>query len=389
MKKVHLALALASALLASLSLAAPAALATPVTVRIEGAGETLLPATAVETSEAPVVADGNPAHACAGGSALGALRSATHGSWSGVWNSGFGQYEILGIDGEAHLFESGAPANFYWSLWLNGRESELGACEAMMHAGDEVLFFPACYGQACAVSPTPLVIAAPASAAVGEPVRVTVSRLSATGTPAPLAGATVTGAAAPATTDAEGNAIVTFSATGALTLRASAPQSVRAEASVCVHAGDDGNCGTPAPSGSGGVEGTRVVVAPPAPYRGPFALVPRLSGIADGARFSRRRAPRVLTGTVSAHSTVTLVRLELRRALGGRCWYYDGLRERFVAARCGHGASFEVARSASFSYLLPDGLPRGRYVLDVLAADAAGNTTTLARGTSRVVFDVR
>ena len=65
------------------------------------------------------------------------------------------------------------------------------------------------------------------------------------------------------------------------------------------------------------------------------------------------------------------------------------MRARFVGARCGRGHSFHVSSSASFSYLLPKRLGPGRYVLDVSALDAAGNRTTLARGTSRLVFHVR
>ena len=58
--------------------------------------------------------------------------------------------------------------------------------------------------------------------------------------------------------------------------------------------------------------------------------------------------------------------------------------------RCGaeHGRFFSVGSSAHFSYLLPFALPRGRYVLDVEATDAAGNHAPLARGSSRVVFEV-
>ena len=42
-----------------------------------------------------------------------------------------------------------------------------------------------------------------------------------------------------------------------------------------------------------------------------------------------------------------------------------------------------------FRSLLPGGLAPGRYVLDIQATDAAGNHTSLARGTSRIVFYVR
>jgi hypothetical protein len=38
---------------------------------------------------------------------------------------------------------------------------------------------------------------------------------------------------------------------------------------------------------------------------------------------------------------------------------------------------------------MPFALGRGEYVLDIEATDAAGNHTTLARGTSRIRFYVR
>src|SRR5689334_14716283 len=78
---------------------APALAATPaaVTVRVEGLAETKLPATAVTTTAVPVVKDSNPAHACSGTSALGALELATAGGWEGPWNAGFGQYEIYSV----------------------------------------------------------------------------------------------------------------------------------------------------------------------------------------------------------------------------------------------------------------------------------------------------
>ncbi|MCW3068353.1 MAG: hypothetical protein JWL67_978, partial [Solirubrobacterales bacterium] len=50
---------------------------------------------------------------------------------------------------------------------------------------------------------------------------------------------------------------------------------------------------------------------------------------------------------------------------------------------------FKVSAAALYSYLLPEALRPGRYVLDIQATDVAGNRTTLARGTSRLVFYVR
>ena len=112
---------------AALALHAPPALAgepSSVSVRVEGVTETKLLPTVVTTTTAPVVGDGNPEHACSGTSALGALQLATSGGWSGPWNATFKQYEIFAIEGETHLFEPGAPANYFWSLWVDDKEAE-------------------------------------------------------------------------------------------------------------------------------------------------------------------------------------------------------------------------------------------------------------------------
>lgn len=126
-----------------------------------------------------------------------------------------------------------------------------------------------------------------------------------------------------------------------------------------------------------------------APYKGPYALVSHVSAPLDGHVYSPAGAPRLLSGTVASHSAVSAVRLELRRSYRGRCFTFDGARARFVRAHCGSGTPFQVASGPSYSYLLPSALPKGRYVLDILASDVAGNQTSLARGTSRIVFYVR
>jgi hypothetical protein len=377
--------------LAASALAPPAVVAGPatVTVRVEGLTETKLPPTLVTTTTAPVVKDGNPAHACPGTSAAGALELATGGNWSGPWNPGFGgQYELFSIEGESHPFESGAPANYFWSFWLDEKESGVGACGAELQTGDRVLFFPSCFGEACLPNPAlPLGIEGPASANVGEPISVTVKKYSASGEGAPVAGATLTGGAM---TDAGGHAAVTFSSPGMITLRATAPEAVRTETTVCVHNGNDGSCGTQAPgsapstsSSSSGVSGLATH------YTGPFALVAKATGLLDGRVYRRGHAPRLLSGSILAHSAVSSVSLELRRRFRGRCYAYDGTAERFRKARCGDGSYFKVSSNGAFSYLLPSTLAPGRYVLDVQATDVAGNRTTLARGTSRLVFYVR
>jgi hypothetical protein len=384
--RTSLALGAFCLLLVALAPAAFAAGPAPVTVRVEGASQTLIPPTEVTTTSTPVVKDGNPAHACAGTSAAGALELATSGNWGGTWFSGLG-YSVETIAGETHLFEEGAAANFFWGFWLNNKPATTGVCEAELSAGDSVLLFPECFSEtgACPPSPNPLGISAPGVAEAGSPIPVTVtSYANGTGAPSPAAGATVTAGAVSEKTDANGHATLTLTSPGNVVAHVSAPDSVRTEATICIHKGDDGTCGTQGSSGSGGSGATAG-----APYVGPFAVVAKAAGVIDNHVYSGAGAPKVLSGTVLAHTAVSSVSIRLRRSYKGRCYAYNGVSTRFLRARCGQGSFFKVSTTASFSYLLPAALKPGRYVLDIEATDAASNHTALARGTSRIVFYVR
>jgi hypothetical protein len=375
-------------LLVSASLARAAAPAS-VTVRVEGGAQTLLPSTQVTTNTTPVVKDGKPEDGCPGTNAIGALEVATAGNWSGRWFGGETKNEkFVGLGyswetilGEAHAFGSGA----FWEFWQDHRESAHGICEAELETGDELLFFPC---PETAKECLTLSVEAPSTANVGEGITVTVKRYSTSGAPTPQAGATVTYEGAQTTTNESGQATFALMRTGTITIGASAPEVVRAEATVCVHNGNDGTCGTHAPGQTSNApepqgEGAK------APYRGPFAVISRMTNVIDGHVYSRRRAPRLLDGEVIAHTGVVSAGLELRRSYRGRCWAFDGVVTEFRRAPCGHGSFFVVAHRASFSYLLPAALGPGRYVLDSEATDSAGNHTTLARGTTRIVFYVR
>ena len=387
-RRVSLALCAAVVSLPMLVSSAHAAAPAAVNVRVEGVGQTLVAPTEVTTTSAAVVRDGNLEHACSGTSALGALQVATSGNWNGTWFSGLG-YSVETIAGESHQFEEGAPANFFWSFWLDNKPATTGLCEAELQPGESVLLFPDCFSEsgACPPAPNPLGIAAPAIAQAGTPFTVTVtSYANASGAPSPAAGATVSGGGVSAIADAGGHATLSLASAGVVTLQVSAPASVRTETSVCVHAGNDGTCGSSGPSGA--ATGSGVLGFSSASYHGPYAVVAKVAGVLDGHRYARDRAPRTLSGNVLAHTAVATVSLELRRSYRGHCRAYNGTSERFLAARCGHGSFFKVSSSPSFSYLLPESLRPGRYVLDVQASDAAGNRTKLARGTSRVVFYV-
>ena len=123
MKKIStgaLAALLATALLAPPADAAPA----NVTVRVEGAAQTLLLRSAVRTTDVPVVKDGT--NSCTGTSALGALDRAVGGDWDGYWGgAGFG-YAVETIKGETHNDPFPADPAQYWSFWVNYRYQDQG-----------------------------------------------------------------------------------------------------------------------------------------------------------------------------------------------------------------------------------------------------------------------
>jgi hypothetical protein len=349
-----------------------------VTVRVEGETATLLPATRV-TLGVP-----DPLNKCPAESVAAAINLATAGNWD---HKPFTET----ILGETHAFTHSDT----WAEWVNNKWGG-GICNDLLHEGDEVLMIadlepPPTY----AVSVLPLVVSeVPAAVQAGTPftVKLSVVKLPSgevppgSGTLEPAEGVAVSAGEAHATSGPGGAATLTLPTAGTFSLRASRTGDAPSRTfSICVHNGNDGKCGTTAPAAA-----AVPLVAPVAPYMGPFALVAHVSDVIDGYHYSRTRAPRILAGTILAHSGVTATSLRLRREYRGRCSSYDGARERFVTEPCRRsGTFFAVSNAGSFSYLLPTALATGRYVLDVQALDTAGNRTTLARGSSRIVFYVR
>ena len=301
------------------------------------------------------------------------------------------------IRAESHAF----PEPDFYELRVNNRAQSVGICGVELQEGDDVLFFVA----RCEVGPAPdfacqnppvlpLGLTAPATVRAGVPFNVTVVEYAGDGTPSPVAGATVAGGDAAATTNASGVAAITVGAAGARTLQATKANRARsASEPVCATADAGGPCGGAAPAqecatsnGRDGLCGTRDRTAPGASIR----------GIGEGERFARGRGPRVLQARVGDDPSGLLnVKLRLTRTDRGRCTYFSGRSERFRpnrGGRCGasRGFWFSVGDRAELSYLLPSRLPRGRYVLDVNAVDRAFNRDDARRrGGNRVVFHVR
>jgi hypothetical protein len=416
--------ALVGALLAS-SVSAAVASATPVTVnlRVEGSTQTLFEGPVTTDARTLVTtSDPAPGHPCdvadngptpPGGTtsgtpttalydAAGANGLAFDAQWFGSTQFGdVNDYFVSKVGSDAN---KGSPGFESWGLAVDYTAVSTGGCQVAATPGMDVLWAYDFFSKVHLLKLT-----GPPVANAGDPVTLHVVDGQ---NGSAVQGASVAGT----TTDAGGDARPTFSTVGTYRLKAEKSDSVRSNAlTVCVHAGNDGNCGTPAPapaetppseSSSTTQEST---VAPPAtpPVVEPDRVAPQgqIDGLADGTVFAHGDGPRELHGRAgdpqSTLRAVTLVpdpsalqavRLRLTRNDRGRCAYYSGTSERFRRARCGasHGRYFTIGTQPVWSYLLPFRLPRGRYVLDVLAIDKAGNRDDVRRrGGNRVVFRVR
>jgi hypothetical protein len=391
------------AILVSLTLGAATAQAAgtgPVTVRVEGAGATLIPPTLVATRSGTFSPTFDPAHTCPGTSAAYALELATFvnsTSWSGTFFS-FGDYLVTTIAGETYPSTGSA----YWSFWYDRAPAQVGICGQQLNPNDEILFFPDCFGNCGAgyVSPNVLGMSAPTVAEKGSPIAVTAtSYASADGTPSPAAGATVSGGGASTTTSSGGSGQLTFPTVGTFTLRATAAHAIRSEPhTICVHDGNDGNCGTTAPPG--GTPTTTSTTPTTTTGGSPSPSATTTNGpphghlaIHEGAVFAHGHGPHLILGTIEPDPTgLRTVALRLFRQVStGRCEAFNAKRRKFTAGSCGilHAPSFAIGRSYAFSYLLPSALGPGRYTLQVSAIDGAGKQDGPAPGRNRIVFRVR
>lgn len=360
-------------MLCGLSSVASAAGPARVSVRVEGETATVTPQVGLTTTRNAVVKDGNPKHSCTGTSVAGALQQATHSHWNGTWYDSLG-YSVDTIGSETHLY----PDPSYWTLWVNNKFSQTGACATELQTGDDVLFFvDKCVGAdssnnyTCQNAPVlPLGLRAPSRVRAGRDFQVRVVRYDSAGKATPIGGATVTGGGMSAVSGADGIATLHLTEPGLPKLSATREGSVRtAGVPVCVTRADgSGSC-------------------PPDP-RAPDV---RLLGIHSGHSFRVGHSPRTLHGRVRLGlDGLRDVRLRLTRRDGHRCQGFDGRLEKFRHIRhCGDAGSFSAGDRTPFSYLLPGRLPAGRYALEAVAIDKHGRRSRLRRGVSRVTFSVR
>lgn len=218
--------ALAAATASALALVAGPALASSgprVSVRVEGVSRTLL---AAEHLRASTVSAHRQGHPVLGDTALGALNSATHGHWRGIWDQTFG-WGVIGILGETHGFHS----RYFWAEFVNHRFASNGPGEQRLRAGDHLLFAALPDRDA---NERLLGARAPRTATIHRPFRLRVYDYDAAGRARALRGATVSYGGRHVR--ARGTAVtVRPGRTGRLTLRVAKRGYVRTEVTVRVH----------------------------------------------------------------------------------------------------------------------------------------------------------
>ena len=338
--------------------AAAAAKPPTVLVRVEGAGATLLPQTVVQTTDAHAVRG----HTCPGSSAAGALNIATHGKWTGKFEtgSGFADFFITGVLGEQ------PTGNNFWTLWVNGRSSSTGACATPLHTGDHELWFDCVADTSFNCTNDPLKLTAPAVVPAGHAFTATVVQLDGSGHGSPIGGAAVGGRGMVGISGSTGKTRIVADMTGVVSLQAQKSGATPSDpVFVCVYRSRKSQC---------------------ANSHGPQVHV---RGIHQHEVFTR--GPRALHGTAGPDPAgLTDVSFGLlRRRPGHHCAYFDADRGRWHASGCRTPAPlFSIGASASWSYLLPSPLPAGRYHLRVVATDGNGRKTRPVVGKSVLDFSV-
>lgn len=386
-------------------LSASAAAAMSVNVRIEGSAKTLFegPVNTEGIAASPGIStpSSGGAHPCdvkdngsngGFGTAAATPTTALYDAavaraltFDASWSNSFTDFLVSQVGTDVN---GGAPEFPSWGYAVNYTTAGVGGCQFQLAPGSEVLWAYNYFNLTHLLS-----LSGPVAVNAGAPFAVHVSD-GQTGEPisgvalGEVSGGVTTTIPSSPTTDASGNATIVLGNEGVVTLKATRSDAVRSNGIVvCVHNGNDGNCGTTvtgggSPASNGTQTSTHVTTS----------VVAKVAGVKNGRVYRRRFAPRILSGVVelSGGDTVRQVRIRLERRHAGHCSGFNGSRARFVRLRrCGAASFFSVGGALSFSYLLPSRLSAGRYVYEVQALDGTGRPTKAVSGVSRVVFYVR
>jgi hypothetical protein len=391
--------------LIGLLLSSSACASIPVKVRIEGSAKTLFegPVSTEAVIDPPGIStpSSGGAHPCDvkdngsnGGFGTAAATPTTalydvavaHGlTFDASWSKSFTDFFVSQVGTDVN---GGAPEFPSWGYAVNYTTAGVGGCQFQLAPGSEVLWAYNYFNLTHLLS-----LSGPAAVNSGAPFAVHVSD-GQTGEPisgaalGEVSGEVTTTIPSSPTTDANGNATIVLGHVGAVTLKATRSDAVRSNGlAVCVHNGNDGNCGTTVPGG-----GSPVTTDTQTSTHVTTSAIAKVAGVKNGRVYRRRSAPRILSGVVelSGGDTVRQVHIRLERRHAGHCFGFNGSSARFVRLRrCGAASFFSVGEALSFSYLLPSRLSAGRYVYEIQALDGAGHPTQIVSGVSRVVFYVR
>jgi len=207
-----------------------AASPTVVNVRVEGLASTIF--------EGPILTDGHTVSTASGGThvcdgtnlganptpgptataALDDAAASSAFSWDGTFSTSFDDYFISRIGPDAQT------ASQFWGILLNYQFTPVGGCQQRVSSGDKVLFAFDAFSKAHFLKLT-----GPHFARAGQPITVTVTD-GQNGTP--ISGASVgpIGNTGSATTNAAGQAQVTFASRGVKRVKAERADSIRSNA---------------------------------------------------------------------------------------------------------------------------------------------------------------
>jgi hypothetical protein len=400
-------------------------------------GQILVPKTSVTLPTAPVAPAGAPdGQTCTGTTVIGALNTATGGSWNGVWSDTTG-WSIESIKG----LTANTTTGRHWDVYLNDHYLNDSVCQKQLSEGDRLLLFPRCTtGLSPCYSGYPLILQAPTQAGPGVQLSVQVWEIVTSfdlqgvgeSTVRAVENATVTSPDGRALTDPYGVAAVPVNAKGDNTVSVAKGTDVPDRTNVCITDGSDGYCGTTVP--------------PTNPFD-PYAFcqttgfdgycnspdqVPPVGHIAQpvqGQSFTKATAPKLFKGTVDfdptqtdsvrlrlmRQATVTRYKIKKRRVTVKRkvrgktvrkkvvkkirkpykakaCFYWSVSTSTWKSLkRCDASTAptWKADGADEWSYEFLNALPTGSYTVDALAKDGAGNVDAVPEiGRNRVTFKV-
>ena len=221
----------AAAACAALAPAVATAAPTKVKVRVEGKAKTILERTVTTDVHAVDGGDGSGSHKCdgtnggagavAGPTATSAMDTAIHAigrTWAGEYSSSFDDFIVNRIG------PLSSSSTQFWGVAVQGKSLEVGGCQKVVTAGQEVLWAYDSFGKKL------LHASAAKSVRVGKALSVKV--VDTDKGDAPVKGATIRGAK----TNAKGIAKLRFKHAGTRRFKARAPKAIRSnQITVKVH----------------------------------------------------------------------------------------------------------------------------------------------------------